>query len=194
MLLKITSRQGNIQLDEETLGVFSFGKYLWQVQRIAITAFEYQPAVMQTVTLTIHTTSGDYVANGVIRKEFTQLCTFFPGIPVTEKPKEPKPEKPAKPPKPAKPRFWWEDTTRLTYIATYTNEKQLRLEIEQAYQHGWIIQDQSGQSGQISAAKVIGGAILAGPLGAMVGAIRSKGKTTITFVRSDEWRAAHLQP
>ncbi len=182
LLFKTTCRQGEIKITEITIGVFSFGQTLWQAPWTTITGIEYQSGPMQTVTLAIHSTQGDYTVNMILRRQFDELCTHLPGVIVTETVTS------------LKPRFWYHDETKLTHIETYETEKDVQRDVESAYQHGWQIQGQIAQVGQISGSKIIAGAILAGPVGAMIGAIRGKGKITITFVRSSEWIAQHPRP
>ncbi|MGH2506053.1 MAG: hypothetical protein ACRDHZ_01320 [Ktedonobacteraceae bacterium] len=84
----------------------------------------------------------------------------------------------------------WQAPAAMTYVATYTKEKDMQREVALVAQHGWMLQAQSAQAGKSSAAKVIGGALLLGPLGALAGAAsRSKGKITVTYVRTPQWLA-----
>jgi len=71
---------------------------------------------------------------------------------------------------------WWLNPAMLTHVGVYIKEKDLQREMEAAYQHGWMVQGQSSTGGYVSAAGFW---------------LRGTDKTTITFVRTPAWLAAH---
>jgi len=84
---------------------------------------------------------------------------------------------------------WYQDAKRLTYIATYKKDKDAQKEMEAAAQHGWTPQGTTATDGHINVGRTMTKLVLTGGLGLMTGASRSKGKITITFVRTPEWLA-----
>lgn len=193
MLLNITCKQGKLQLTEDGyLQVTQlFSKELtWRESVTDIQSIDVQAGLVMR-TIAIHANQ-DYLVGNLGINDVAKLCSLLPHVAFQDVKELPQNEAMLpKAPKPAKPRYWWQDETKLTHVATYTKAKDMQAELEAAYQHGWEMQGQSAQGGRISGVKVLGGAIVAGPLGAIVGAKRGKDKTTITYVRSDEWRATH---
>ena len=92
------------------------------------------------------------------------------------------------PPIPRK-KSWYHDPTRLTYIATYTNEKEMQKEVEAAAQFGWLPQGTTATGSHINVGRTMTKFVLTGGIGMMTGASRSKDKITITFLRTPEWMA-----
>ncbi|HZU01582.1 MAG TPA: hypothetical protein VFA10_18075 [Ktedonobacteraceae bacterium] len=86
---------------------------------------------------------------------------------------------------------WYKDTQRLTYVATYNTDKDAQQELEAAAKHGWMPQGTSSTEGHINVGRTLAGAALTGGLSLLFGASRSKGKITITYVRTPEWTAKH---
>lgn len=201
MLLNTTCKQGKLQLTEDgylqVTQLFSKDP-TWRESVADIRSIDVQAGrVMRTIA--VHA-SQDYFVGNLSANDIAKLRSLLPDVAFQDVKELPQNQAtPAHAPKPAKPRHWWEDDTKLTHVATYTKEKNLQTELEAAYQHGWEIQGQSAQAGKVSGRKVIGGALVGGLLtggiglgvGALAGAKRDKDKTTITYVRSDEWRAQH---
>lgn len=149
-----------------------FNKILWESPVQDVTGLTVQQGAITSI-VTIHSAHGAYRAEMVATRRIPELQAALPDLQTQQAGKE-----------------WYHNPTALTYVATYTNDKQMQREMEQAYQHGWQVQGQSAQGGRSSAGKVIGGALIAGPLGALAGAVsKSKDKITVTFVRSPEWMA-----
>lgn len=176
-MLSIPCKTGSIKVTDDGMirVVQPFGKVLWQSRCEDVSGFTVQPSLMMMVTLTIHAPTGNYTAETVTKQNAEKLQALFPNIQAH-----------------AAGREWYCNPTALTHVATYTKERDMQREVETAAQFGWVPQAQSAQAGHSSAAKVIGGALLAGPVGALAGAVsKSKGKITVTFVRSAEWVAQH---
>lgn len=178
MQLDIPCKTGKIQItDDGVLRIQApFKKTLWQVPCADVTGFTVQPSVIMMVTLTIHTTTGNYTAETVTKQNAEKLQALFPNLQTQSAGRE-----------------WWHSPTLLTHVATYTKEKDMQREVEMAAQFGWMIQGQSGQGGHVNVGRTAGKLLLTGGLGLLTGVSRSKDKTTITFVRTPEWIAAHQQ-
>lgn len=84
---------------------------------------------------------------------------------------------------------WYQDSTRLTYVATYSSDKDAQKELEAAAHYGWTPQGTTATEGHVNVGRTLTKAVLTGGLGLLTGASRSKGKITITYVRSQEWLA-----
>ncbi len=84
---------------------------------------------------------------------------------------------------------WYQDAKRLTYVATYKKDKDAQKEMEAAAHHGWMPQGTTTTEGHINVGRTMTKVVLTGGLGLMTGASRSKGKITITFMRTPEWLA-----
>lgn len=176
-MLSILCKVGKIQLTDTCMlqVVPLFGsKIIWQAPASSIVGLTAQPSSIGAVNVTIQTNQGTYyVAETVSKPNFEKLQAAFPHLQAQMAGKE-----------------WYCNPTALTHVATYTDQRQMQREVEAAAQYGWIPQSQSSQAGKSSAAKVIGGALLLGPVGALAGAAsRGKGTITVTFVRSPEWHA-----
>lgn len=175
MDLNIPCKTGKIRLKDGMLRVTQFGSVIWEVPANSVTGFVQQPGVLTSLNVTIQSTQGPYFAETVTRANYEKLCAAFAHLATS-----------------AAGSAWYESPTALTHVATYTDAEQMQREMEQAYQRGWMMQGQSAIDGQSSATKVLGGAIVAGPLGALMGAAsKSKGQTTVTFVRTPEWMASN---
>lgn len=175
MQLEIPCKTGKLQItDDNFLQVQQFKKILWKVECSVVTGFSTQPGAMATVNITISTTQGQQIADMVTKANYEKLLAFFPHLQAEQGGKE-----------------WYFDPRATTHIEEYTNLKKMQREVEAASRNGWTLQQQSGVPGKVSVAKIIAGDLLFGPVGALMGAGRSKDKTTLTFVRTPEWIAAH---
>lgn len=84
---------------------------------------------------------------------------------------------------------WYHDNNKKMHVVTYTNEKLLQREVEEAAKFGWIPQQMAGIQGHINVGRTATAAMLTGGLSLMLGASRSKDKMTITYVRDEKWMA-----
>jgi hypothetical protein len=89
-------------------------------------------------------------------------------------------------------REWYDDPTKLTYLATYTNEKAAQKELEAAAQRGWMPQNTAGTAGHINVGRTAAKVALLGPISLVTGASRSKDKITITYVRTPRTGLQHI--
>lgn len=173
MLFSCPCKAGQLQVDETTIQVMApFKKLVWSVPRGAITGVTQQPGAMMAIDLTIHTTQGMYQAQMVSKPNAAKFLAFFPNLEVQLAGKE-----------------WYDDPARLTYVATYTKEKEMQREVEAAAQRGWMPQGTTGTAGHINVGRIATAAVLTGGFSLLLGASRSKDKVTITFVRTPEWLA-----
>ncbi len=174
MIFSCPCKTGQLQVDESTVQVVApFKKLVWSVPRESVTGVTQQPGSMMAIDLTIHTTQGMYPAQMVSKPNVAKFLALFPNLEVQSAGKE-----------------WYNDPARLTYVATYTNEKIMQKEVEAAAQHGWMPQGTTGTAGHIKVGSTLAKTVLTGGIGLIVlGANRSKDKITITFVRTPEWIA-----
>lgn len=168
MRLDFHCKAGKIQLtDEGVLQVKqAFGKVLWQAPEQNITGFAAQPASMGSLNITIYSTTDVFSTELVSQANYAKLQAAFPHLQSG-----------------AAGQAWYLNQAARSHVATYTDTAQMQREIEAAMRNGWTVTGQSGQSGHVSARKMIAGGILAGGVGALAGAGRSKDTITVTFVR-----------
>lgn len=168
-------KAGQLQADETTIQVVNlFKKPVWSVARSTVTGVTQQRGTM-AVDLTIHTMQGMYSAQMVSKPNAEKFLALFPEIEGVAAGKE-----------------WYHDPARLTYVATYTKERLMQKEVEEASHCGWIPQGTAGTAGHVNVGRTTGKVVLTGGIGLMFGgASRSKDKITLTFVRTPEWVAQH---
>lgn len=123
--------------------------------------------------LTIHTTHGTFSAPFVAKRYVPAFLALFPDGEISA----------------PLGKEWYNDPTRLSYVATYTNEKVMQQEVEAASKCGWMPQGTTATGSHINVGRTMTKFVLTGGLGLMTGASRSKDKITITFVRTPEWLA-----
>ena len=179
MLYSETCKTGTLQVDETTVQIVApFKKLLWAIPRASVTSIDQRKGVM-AVDLTIHSTEGDYPVQMLTKQNAEKFLALFPEIAVgTALPTG---------------KQWYYDPSRLTYVATYTSEKEAQKELEAAAQHGWMPQDTAATAGHINVGRTAAKVALLGPISLVTGASRSKDKITITFVRTPQWQAQHAQ-
>jgi hypothetical protein len=181
MRFSTTSKLGKIQITDDGYlqQTCSFDKSKsWRVPLAAVTSIEVTYR-LHLMDMLVYTAFSYRIVHTMPSAKLYDFLQFFPGIPVTE----------VKLLVPIS--RWYADPSQRTHIGVYADTQAAQRDMEAAYRHGWILQAQSTTGGQVSAAKIIAGEILLGPLGALAGATRSKDKITLTFVRSPEWLAAH---
>lgn len=154
----------------------------WRIPISSVTSIEMQFFERQRVDALFLTQDGDYIATMLPKAKIREFIAYFPGIPINEV-EEFSPIA-----------RWFADDRQRSHIGVYTDMQTAQHDLEAAVAHGWMIQGQSTTAGKVSAAKIIVGGILLGPLGALLGAGRSKDTITLTFVRTPEWLAAHPLP
>lgn len=185
MYLDISCKTGKLQITDDGIlrnqGLFG-GSPHWQVPCQNVTGFTTQPGTMMSLDITINTTQGIFQVGMVTKQNFEKLQSLFPHLQATIQ---------VVPPKPKRSNTWYKDETLRAHVATYTKDKDMRREVDMVSRYGWIPQNTAAQGGHVSAAKMVAGAIIAGPVGILVGSGRSKDKLTITYVRSQEWLAQH---
>lgn len=160
MLLNATCKAGKLQLDEGILRVVApFNKIVWQVPTGAVTRIASQPSGL-ACTVVVHTAQGPYTIEIVTKANAEKLQSLFPHLDVQSV---------------ARATHWYQDITKRTHVETYTNQKRMQKDVEQAAQHGWTPQTSAGLSGHLRVG--------------LLGVSRSKDKLTITYVRTPEWLA-----
>jgi hypothetical protein len=86
---------------------------------------------------------------------------------------------------------WYDDNQKLSHVATYKNDKDAAKEADKAAKKGWMPQGATATDGHINLGRTVTGAVLTGGLTLLLGGSRSKGKITLTYVRTPEWLAKH---
>jgi hypothetical protein len=171
MLFDEPCKAGRLQVDETTVQVIApFKKVVWSVPRQHVTGITQQVGAI-SVDLTIHTTQGSFSASFVAKRFIAKFLALFPNsevsVPLGKE--------------------WYHDPTRLTYVATYTDEKTMQREVEAAAQNGWMPQGTTATGGHVNVGRTATAAVLTSGWSLLLGASRSKDKVTITFVRTPEW-------
>ncbi|VVB64859.1 Uncharacterised protein [uncultured archaeon] len=82
---------------------------------------------------------------------------------------------------------WYDDKNKLSYVAIYKNDKDAAKEADKAAKKGWMPQGTTATDGHINLGRTVTGAVLTGGLSLLIGGSRSKGKVTISYVRTPEW-------
>lgn len=85
---------------------------------------------------------------------------------------------------------WYDDDTKLSYVATYDSAEKASREANRAAKKGWIPQGTSATDGHLNVGTTAAAVVLTGGLG-LLAASRSKGKITITYARTPEWLEEH---
>jgi len=177
MLLDVPCKTGKLQVTEDGFIRIQapFNKVIWQTPCQTVTKFTAQPVgMLGAFTVLVHTTGGIQQIEMVAKQNFEKLQALFPQTPVRTE---------------GKAVHWYQDITKRAYVVTYTKEKEMQKEVEQAAQHGWIPQTSAGVAGHINVGRTATAAALTGGASLLFGASRSKDKITITFVRTPEWLA-----
>lgn len=89
---------------------------------------------------------------------------------------------------------WYDDKNKLSYVTSYKNDKDAAKEVEKAAKRGWMPQGATATDGHINVGRTVTGAVLTGGLSLLIGGSRSKGKVTITYVRTPEWFEKNTKP
>jgi hypothetical protein len=85
---------------------------------------------------------------------------------------------------------WYDDPSRLTYVATYKNPTEASRDADRAARHGWSPQATAATEGHVNVGRTTLKVLTLGLPFLVTGASRTKGQITITFVRTPEWLAA----
>ena len=86
---------------------------------------------------------------------------------------------------------WYDDKKRLTHVATYKNSKAAAKEADRAAKKGWMPQGSDTTDGHINVGRTTLKIAALGLPFLITGATRSKGRITLTYVRTPEWREAN---
>ena len=89
---------------------------------------------------------------------------------------------------------WYDDKNKLSYVASYKNDKDATKEADKAAKRGWMPQGATATDGHINVGRTVTGAVLTGGLSLLIGGSRSKGKVTITYVRTPDWLEKNKKP
>jgi hypothetical protein len=86
---------------------------------------------------------------------------------------------------------WYDNARALTHVATYKDDKEASKDAERAARKGWIPQGTAATDGHVNVGRTALKIAAFGVPFLITGASRSKGKVTITYVRTAEWFAKH---
>lgn len=86
---------------------------------------------------------------------------------------------------------WYDDKNKLTYVATYKNEKDAAKEADKAAKKGWMPQGTTATDGHINLGRTITYGVLTLGVSYLLGGSRTKGTITLSYVRTPEWLAEH---
>lgn len=167
---KIVLQNGNLEI----LQVFN--KTSLSVPISSIVGFVIASGLGSAHKVSIHTTTG--VHELAMVSGFNDITRQLPNVPI---------EDPARVP-------WYASQFLRAYVGVYTKPKDMQSDLAQAALNGWQVQGQSAVAGSRSVGAMVAGDLIAGPLGALAMSGKSKDKTTLTFVRTPEWLAAHPLP
>lgn len=87
---------------------------------------------------------------------------------------------------------WYDDPKQTVHVVTYENNKTFEKEATAALQRGWEIQNSAGIGGHVNVGRTATGAVLTGGVSLLFGGSRGKDKITVTYLRTDEWKAQNL--
>jgi len=168
MRFNVSTKQGKLQItDQNTLRVQAlFNKTVWEVPCANVTGFTTQPGQLGSYNLTIHTTQSLYQAELVTKQNFAKLQGWFPHLQTTTADSA-----------------WYHNPALSTHIETYTDQKKMQREVEEAGKFGWIPQTSSGIDSHVNVGRTATAAALTGGVSLLLGASRSKKEITITFIR-----------
>ncbi len=82
---------------------------------------------------------------------------------------------------------WYGDDRKMSYVASYDSVEKATAEANAAAQYGWMPQGTSTTDGHSDLGTIGRSVFLLGGLGLLTAGSRSKGKVTITYVRTQEW-------
>ena len=85
---------------------------------------------------------------------------------------------------------WYRDDTKMTYVAIYDSVEKAAREANYIAQYGWMAQGTSATEGHSNLGTIGTSVFLFGNLGLLTAGSRTKGKVTITYVRTPEWLKA----
>jgi hypothetical protein len=86
---------------------------------------------------------------------------------------------------------WYDNNSKLSHVETYKNEKDASKDAEKAAKKGWMPQGTTATDGHINVGRTVTGAVLTGGLSLLIGGSRSKGKITLSYVRTPGWLEEH---
>lgn len=86
---------------------------------------------------------------------------------------------------------WYLDNTKLNHIATYRNAEEATRDADAASHAGWVPSGTSATDGHINVGRTATEAVLTGGLTLLLGASRTKGNVTVTYVRTPQWLEEH---
>jgi hypothetical protein len=179
MKLDVLCKQGKLQITDDSIlqVVAPFKKLVWSIPCAVVTNITVQPGSIGAVNVTFHTTQGIFQAETISKPNLEKLQAIFQMHVDMQQP-APKVAKVGK--------EWYHNPNITTYVATYTNEKQMQKEVQEAGKYGWIPQGTAGTAGHVNVGRTAARVALLGPAVLLFGASRSKDKITITYVRQPQ--------
>jgi hypothetical protein len=80
---------------------------------------------------------------------------------------------------------WYRDSKKTVYVGVYKNEKDMKKEVEQAGQRGWVPQMSTQGNDKTNRGRTAARGLFTGGIGLLLfGRSRKHGKLTVTYTRS----------
>lgn len=86
---------------------------------------------------------------------------------------------------------WYLDSTKLSHVATYKNAQEATNDANSASALGWMPQSTATTDGHLNVGRTATEAVLTGGLTLLLGASRTNGSITVTYVRTPQWVEQH---
>lgn len=86
---------------------------------------------------------------------------------------------------------WYFDNNKISHIASYNSTEEATQDANAASTCGWMPQGTSTTDGHVNVGRTATEAVLTGGLTLLLGASRTEGKITVTYVRTSQWMEEH---
>lgn len=86
---------------------------------------------------------------------------------------------------------WYDDKNKLTHVETYKNDNDASKDANKAARKGWIPQGTTATDGHVNLGRTLTYGALTLGIHTLLGGSRTKGKITISYVRTPEWLEEH---
>jgi hypothetical protein len=173
MILNIPCKTGSLQVTENgTRSVLApCNRLVWQVPCLAITGFTAQPSSRGTLHLATQTTQGTFQVDMVTKRYYFKLGALFPHLQTTTITGD----------------AWYHDERALLCVATYTDARQMKKEVEAAARYGWIPQARAWTAEHAPGGRAVIATVRVCGWNVLPAASRRKETVTLTFVRAPDW-------
>lgn len=80
---------------------------------------------------------------------------------------------------------------KINHMVSYDTPEEAANDLDRKAKEGWMVQSTSATDGHVNVGRTAFNVALLGPLGLIGGASRTKGKVTVTYVRTPQWMEEH---